>query len=195
MKSINNLLKNQIFQSIAFLVGLAAVLALTSKVLSSFVGDTVAVIVPYLQEGGLIYIIPAYFIYSMLQAVIVIIPATVMDITMYVLIGPWLTFVTTIFGTLVGYTLSYAISRRYGRKALKKILPIKVYNFVIEASNGMKWKHFFVLTMLPFSILDAMPFIGGLSKIKYKRVIFALILATSYRVAFTLFVFDRFWHR
>lgn len=195
IKLIKKLSGNIFVQSIVFLLAIAIILALVSNILSHWIGGLTSTILPYLQSEGLFAVLFAYFCYCVLQAVIIPLPASPVDIAIFTIVGPIITSIINIPATLIGYSISYLIARKYGRRALKRILPIKTYEKINQLSDNMNLKQFFWITIVPFNALDLMPYVGGLSKIRYRTVISILFLAVFYRISFTMLVVNKFWVR
>lgn len=184
--------KNTIVQSVFFILAAGLVLALSSNLISKYFGHYIDEVMPYLH-GQLWLIFLAYFIYMILQAVIFFLPVTPADVILFAIAGPWWVFALNLVGTTIAYMISYIIARKFGRKLLKKILPKKAYDRVNHLSQNMSWQHFFVISAIPINQPDVMPFVAGLTKIKFKTAIGILFIVVAVRLAFILFVLQKFW--
>lgn len=184
--------KKVIWQSIGFLLLFGVILALTSNIISRFLGHYINELLPYLH-GQLWLLLLSYFIYLILQAVIFFLPVTPADVAMYAVVGPKLVFIFNLLGTTFAYVISYYLARRYGRRFLKKILPAKAYQQVDSMSFKMSWKQFFLISAIPFNQPDIMPYVAGLTKIKFKTAIGILFVIVAVRLVFVLFVLNQFW--
>ena len=189
---VSRVSKNVIVQSIIFLLVIGIVLALTSNILSRFFGHYINDFLPYLG-GNLWLILAAYFIYMVVQAIIFFLPAAPADVAMFALIGPKLVFVVNLSGTLIAYSVTILLARKFGRRFLKKILPPKSYQRVSDLSHNMTTSQLFVITIIPFTHLDLMPYAAGLSKIRFRTAILVLAIVAAIRLIFVLFILNVFW--
>jgi uncharacterized membrane protein YdjX (TVP38/TMEM64 family) len=191
-KKLLSLSKNTVVRSIVFLFILGAALGLISDILSRYLSVYVNPIVGYFSDK-LVWLLVLYFLYGIIQAFIAPLPSLPADIVIFVIVGPIITFFIGVLSVLTGYSLSYFTSRRYGIKFLERILPIHTFEKVADLSQKMNWKHFFGLCAIPFNQLDLMPYVAGLSKLKYWPTIAILAITIGYRFAFTLYILNRFW--
>lgn len=186
--------KKVILQSIGLVIIIGVILALTSNLISRFLGHYINLLLPVIQ-GKLWLLLLIYYLYLVAQAVIVFLPVTPADVAVFVLVGVKYVFIFNFAGTMTAYIISYFIARRFGRRFLKKILPLKTYNRVTELSHKMSWRQLIFVSLLPITHLDLMPYVAGLSKIKFKTVVAALTLVVVIRLAFVLFILNQFWVR
>ncbi len=191
-QQIKHLSGNVVVQSLLFILVVGIALALTSNIISRFLGAYINQILPYMH-GSLWLLLLAYFLYMVVQAVIFIIPVTPADVAMFAIVGPKLVFVFNLTGTLVAYVISYFLARRFGRRFLKRILPKKAYNRVDAMSVKMNWQQFFLISAIPFNQPDIMPYVAGLTKVKFRTAIGILALIVALRLFFVLFVLQQFW--
>lgn len=186
--------KNTVVQSVLFLLALGLVLGLVSDILSKYFGVYINPIVAYFSNKEA-FLLVIYFFYGIIQSFIAPLPSTPADIAAFAIVGPKLAFIVSVPSVMIGYSISYFVSRKYGKNLLKRILPLKTFNKVDTLSSKMNWKHFFGLCAIPFNQPDIMPYVAGLSKLKYWPTIAILAFTIGYRLAFTLYILNRFWVR
>lgn len=189
---LDYLLRGAVTQSVAFLLVLGLVLGLISEIISRYLVMYIDPIVTYFT-GKEAFLLALYFFYGIVQSFIAPLPSTPADIAVFAIVGPKLAFLVSLPSVMIGYSLSYFVSRKYGKNLLEKILPIRTFRTIDNLSCKMNWKHFFGLSSIPFNQPDIMPYIAGLSKLKYWPTIAIMAFTISYRLAFTFYVLTHFW--
>ena len=186
--------KNTIVRSITFIIIIGLILSLVSTFLSTYFGQMINSWSPYIGSHLHIFII-VYFLYGVLQAFIPPLPSMPADVLMFALIGYKLVFIIALVSTLCGYSLSFLVADKYGKRVLKRLLSEETYDNVILLSHRMNWKHFFSISIIPINQPDIMAYVAGISKLKYRQMISALAIVIAVRMLFTLFFLEKFWVR
>lgn len=129
-----------------------------------------------------------YFGFVIGASVIVPIPTLPVDLLFFGLLDPISVMTARIAGGVAGGSVSYYLSYNFGRPLLKRWFSSKNYDFIENHSNALRWKEFFVITMIPVINAELMAYVGGLGKIGYRKTIGTLLLAIGYRVLFVYLV-------
>lgn len=129
-----------------------------------------------------------YFVYSSIASVIVPIPTLPVDVLLLNVMDPASVITVRLAGGLVGSSINFYLARNFGRPLLQRLLSKKNYDFIEDMSNGLKWHHFFIITMIPIINTELMAYAGGISKLRFRFVIGTQTLALFYRILFVFFV-------
>lgn len=129
-----------------------------------------------------------YFLYAFVASIIIPIPTIPLDVVIMKLFDPLLTIPIRLIGGLCGASISYYLSRKYGRPLLKRWLSNKNYEFVEGIAENITWKQFFIVAIIPIVNAELMAFAGGLSALKYRAVMWSLFVAILYRLIFVYLV-------
>lgn len=194
IESFKKIYKNIIVRSLFSLLFLGVFLGFLSSLLSKLIGPGLN---HYLSlfSGKNTLLAVCYFIYNIIQTIIVPLPSLPIDVAMFVILGPWYVLFLNFFGSMVGYSISYFLARKFGRRLLAHLLPQKTYLQINELAEKMSWKHFLGISAIPFNQPDLMPYVAGLTKLGYLNTIGVLALTVGYRLAFTVLVLFGFWRR
>ncbi len=113
----------------------------------------------------------------LLQVVQVLIPPLDHNVTQFIggfIFGPWLGFIYNYSGRILGSILAFMIAKRYGRPILEKVISkeeIEKYDKIWEKSLVFV----FLGYVMPFFPDDAISYLAGASKVKFK-IFLAMIL-------------------
>lgn len=129
-----------------------------------------------------------YFIYIMIASVIIPIPTLPVDIVLLKLLDPASVITVRLLGGLAGGSISFFLSRNYGRPLLRRWLSQKNYDYVDRLSNNISWLQFFIIAMVPVVNTELMAYAGGISKLRFRMVMGSLAVAIFYRLLFVYFV-------
>jgi len=191
-KKIKHFSRNNIVQSLAFLFIFGLVLAIISSFLSKYFGVYLDSMMPVLSNN-LRLLLLIYFFYNIIQAIAAPLPVMPFDIAVFAVAGPLAVFVISLLSVLIGYSVSFFLSKKYGKNFLQKVLPHNTFCKINSLSRQINFKHFFIISILPFNQPDLMPYVAGISKIKYKDMIATMAFTLAYRLIFTLLILNKFW--
>ena len=86
-------------------------------------------------------------------------------------------YIYTLIGALVGASLSFYISRRFGRNFVKKITKERL-DSIEEMINSKGFFVILLLRLIPLFPFDVISYGAGITNIKYRDFIFATIVGT-----------------
>jgi uncharacterized membrane protein YdjX (TVP38/TMEM64 family) len=129
-------------------------------------------------------VLAGYFLFVMTASVLVPIPTLPVDLLLFDQIDPVSVMIVRILGGVAGGSISYYLAYNYGWPIIKRWLSRKNYEFVNSLSGLLSWRQFFIIAMIPVINAELMAFVGGVSKIGYRKTIWALLPAIGYRVLF-----------
>lgn len=86
-------------------------------------------------------------------------------------------YIYTAIGALIGGTISFYISRYFGRNVVKKLTKDKLDN-IESMINNRGFTIVFLLRLIPLFPFDVISYGAGLTSIKYKDFILATLLGT-----------------
>lgn len=116
------------------------------------------------------------------QVVIAIIPAAPVMVAGVAAFGPWWGFFLSLFGTVVGSVVAFAMGRRFGRLMVSRLVGEKVLNKYSGKMAADGW-WMLVALMLPLPVGgDAVCALAGLSEISPRRFV---VLNVTGRTPFT----------
>lgn len=129
-----------------------------------------------------------YFIYVSITCVIVPIPTLPVDVVFLKLGNPIAVIAIRLLGDILGSSIDFYLARRFGRPLLRRWFSEKNYKFIEQASEHITWQQFFIVAMIPIINTELMAYAGGISKLKFRQIIWGLMLAILYRLLFVYFV-------
>ena len=118
---------------------------------------------------------PVMYIFMFTVVPLTLFPDAVIAVAGGLIFGVWFGTIYTVIGAACGGTLSFFISRLYGRGIVEKLSKGKVKWF----DEGVEKRGFifiFILRLIPLIPFDVISYGAGLSKIKYKDFGLATIL-------------------
>jgi uncharacterized membrane protein YdjX (TVP38/TMEM64 family) len=120
-------------------------------------------------------IAPVIYIFMFTVVPLTLFPDAVLALTGGLIFGVWFGTIYTVIGAACGGTLSFLISRLYGRGLVEKLTKGKIKWF----DDGTQEKGFIfilILRFIPLIPFDIISYGAGLSKIKYRDFILATII-------------------
>jgi uncharacterized membrane protein YdjX (TVP38/TMEM64 family) len=129
-----------------------------------------------------------YFIYIIIACVIIPIPTLPADVVFLKLGNPFLVIGVRLLADIIGSSIDFFLARKYGRPVLKRWFSTKNYEFIERTAENITWKQFFIVAMIPIINTELMANAGGISKLKFRQIIWGLVLAILYRLLFVYFV-------
>lgn len=129
-----------------------------------------------------------YFFYVIVASVIIPIPTLPADVVFLKLGNPILVIGVRLLADVIGSSIDFFLARRYGRPLLKRWFSQKNYEFIERTAENITWKQFFIVAMIPIINTELMAYAGGISKLKFRQIIWGLVLAILYRLLFVYFV-------
>lgn len=118
---------------------------------------------------------PVVYIFMFTVVPLTFFPDAVIAVAGGLIFGVWFGTIYTVIGAACGGTLSFFISRLYGRGIVKKLAKGKIKWF----DQGVEKRGFIfilILRFIPLIPFDVISYGAGLSKIKYKDFILATII-------------------
>lgn len=125
-----------------------------------------------------------YFIYIVIACVIVPIPTLPADVVFLKLANPVAVIAIRLLGDIAGSSIDFYLARRFGRPLLHRWFSEKNYQFIERTAEHITWQQFFIVAMIPIINTELMAYAGGISKLKYRDIIWGLTLAILYRLIF-----------
>lgn len=187
VKRTGRLQKKQLFQVAIFIVIFGIFVAGVSAVMNQYFNPETNIYIRQLVSHQNIALL-VYLAYIILASVIVPLPTLPIDVIMLKLIDPWTVILIRLMGDLGGSTIGFFLARQFGRPLLKKWFSKKNYKLIESIAESISWKHFFIISMIPIINTELMAYAGGISKLRYRWVMFALAIAVFYRLLFVYFV-------
>ncbi len=129
-----------------------------------------------------------YFIFVTIACIIIPIPTLPVDVVFLKLGNPLAIISIRLLADILGSSIDFYLARRFGRPLLHRWFSEKNYKFIEQASEHITWQQFFIVSMIPIINTELMAYAGGISKLKFRQVIWGLILAILYRLLFVYFV-------
>lgn len=131
-----------------------------------------------------------FFFLTLLQVVVLPIPAAVTIIAGAVIYGGWISFLVSTAGTIVGSVICFYLGRVFGKKLVMWLVG-KEKTEKYATLLGKKGKTLFVGMMLfPFFPDDIICMVAGLTKMTFRYFIIAVTLARPVMIAFYSFLGD-----
>ena len=121
--------------------------------------------------GPLVYII----MFSLVP--LTLFPDSVLAIAGGLIFGLFKGYIYTTIGALIGGTISFYISRYWGREVVKKLTKEKL-DKVEEMINNRGFIIIFILRLIPLLPYDVISYGAGLTAIKYKDFLLATLFGT-----------------
>lgn len=119
-----------------------------------------------------------FVLIQIIQVVFPILPGAVGCLGGILLFGPLWGFIYNYVGISIGSVLAFALSRKYGKPFVKRMIGDKNYRKYIgwlDKKNGFDYA-FAIAIFLPAAPDDLLCFIAGLTKMSYKKFIWIIIL-------------------
>ena len=121
--------------------------------------------------GPLVYII----MFSLVP--LTLFPDSVLAIAGGLIFGLFKGYIYTTIGALIGGTISFYISRYWGREVVKKLTKEKL-DKVEEMINNRGFIIIFILRLIPLLPYDVISYGAGLTAVKYKDFLLATLFGT-----------------
>lgn len=179
--------QRDILKIILFIIGFGLVIAGVSAIMAHYFSSASA----SLQHSFKVHqtlSLWLYFLYATITCVIVPIPTLPADVVFLKLGNPVFVIGLRLLADIVGSTIDFYLARRYGRPLLKRWFSQKNYEFIEAAAENINWQQFFIVAMIPIINTELMAYAGGISKLKYRQIIWGLALAVLYRLVFVYVV-------
>lgn len=104
-------------------------------------------------------------------------PDSVLAIAGGLVFGLFRGYIYTTIGALIGSTISFLISRYWGRDVVKKLTKEKLCK-IEDMINGKGFSIVFLLRLIPLFPFDVISYGAGLTSIKYKDFLLATFFGT-----------------
>lgn len=172
-----NVLKKLEWKDVLSLIGLSITLFLVYFAWQAGAFESQEEFVEYVNSFGAFSIL----LFIALQTVQVFLPLLPSAITIpagIVLYGPVFGNLYSYIGICTGSILTYLVVKRYGERALGKIVSKKkVQKYEDKLTNGKKFERLFAIVMfLPFAPDNIFTYLAGLSDMSPKKVIAFILL-------------------
>ena len=118
---------------------------------------------------------PVIYIFMFTVVPLTLFPDFVLAATGGLIFGVWFGTIYTIIGAACGGTISFFISRSYGRGLVEKLTKGKI-NCFDDGAQKKGLIFILILRFIPLIPFDIISYGAGLSKIKYKDFILATII-------------------
>jgi len=106
-----------------------------------------------------------------LQVIVAPIPGQVLGVVAGYLFGPWWGTLYNMIGILIGSTVAFWLSRRFGRSYVEEI----VHPDLIETFDGIEQENvlaaLFIMFLLPGMPDDVLCFVGGLTDVRLRKLV------------------------
>lgn len=155
---------------LTMVIGMGVYLCNTSGILENCTPQSVK---NYISSFGILA--PVIYITMFTLVPLTLFPDAVLAVAGGMIFGVGLGTVYTVIGAVCGGTLSFFISRFFGRELVQRLVKGKVEWF----EDGIEKKGFifiFILRLIPLVPFDVISYGSGLSKIKYKDFILATFI-------------------
>jgi uncharacterized membrane protein YdjX (TVP38/TMEM64 family) len=129
-----------------------------------------------------------YFLYVTIASIIIPIPTLPADVIFLKLANPLAVISLRLLADIAGSSIDFYLAKRYGRPLLRRWFSDKNYQFIEEAAENISWQQFFIVAMIPIINTELLAYAGGISKLKFRNIIWALTLAILYRLLFVYFI-------
>lgn len=163
-----------------FLIGLYVYYVL--PILSS---ETILMFVENLGIFGPLFVI-VYLIFSHVFAPLVGSPAFIISLTLY---GFAVTGAMFFVGSAVSSAICFYLSRRYGRKIVKKLSGQKVLEKIDDLSLTSEVNGLVIARVLGPSVFDVVSYAAGLTKIKFKTYYAITLIVNAAQYTVMVFAF------
>ncbi len=167
-ESKNNLLKYSLSLIVIIILGL-----IVYKIFSMDIGiDDVK---SYVNSFGTMA--PVAYIIMFALVPLTLFPDSILAIAGGLAFGLFKGYIYTAIGALIGGSISFYISRRLGRRVVKKLTKDKLDNIELMI-NEKGFIIVFLLRLIPLFPFDVISYGSGLTSIKYKDFLLATFLGT-----------------
>ena len=128
-----------------------------------------------------------FLILTILQVVLLPIPAALTIIIGVAIYGPFWSFVLSLIGTYIGSIICFWLGKSFGSKLVAWMIGKENANKYANMLN-VKGKWIFVLMLLfPFFPDDTLCLVAGTTKMSWKFFVLSVLLARPFTIAFTSF--------
>lgn len=157
---------------ILFVVACLALLFYYGKDLQALLSNSELLTESLYQLGPLAWL--GFLVLNILQVVVAPIPGPAFGVAGGFLFGFWKGFLLNIIGILIGSSIAFLLARWLGKPLVDRFVSGKTAKFLQKVATLKGIKGLAIVYLLPFLPDDALCFIVGLTKIKF-RTFFALI--------------------
>jgi len=132
------------------------------------------------------------FFIIIFESIVPILPLSVFVAVNVVAFGSIPALLISWIGTTIGCTLSFLIFRKIKNKAYNRLYKhIKIINF-IDKIDSMPFSSLVMLLAMPFTPAFSINIAAGLSKMKYKKYLLALLSSKIFAIYFWTFIATTF---
>lgn len=136
--------------------------------------------------GGFGRIAPIiFFLLQTMQIIAAPIPGNVTALVGGALFGFWPSFLITVAALATGSTIAFLLVKRYGRPLVERFVDPETIDKYLDNKTTTYSMYLFLLFLLPFFPDDALCFIAGLTKIKFRRFFTIALIARPPGLAFS----------
>lgn len=132
--------------------------------------------------------IPIYFFITILQVVVLPIPAAVTVVLGSVIFGQWIAFIVTVVGTIIGSFLCYLIGSRFGFKAVSWIVGEEKAKKTASIVGKNAKIPFVLMILFPFFPDDVLCMAAGMSRMSFGFFAISVCVCRSIVTAFICFL-------
>lgn len=118
-----------------------------------------------------------------LESILPFLPLAVFIAINVIAFGPLLGFIISYIGTIIGCTISFYIVRY-----LQKYNKSKKVQLLINKFESLSFSSLVIITALPFTPAFSINIAAGLSKIKYRKFLFILLISKLSTIYFWGFI-------
>lgn len=137
--------------------------------------------------------IPIFIILKTIITFIPFIPNTLMTFSGFILWSHFIGFIINYFSYIFSAIVTFLITKKFGNKFIKKILPEKIfykYSYVLNKSQKKFDTLFFIINCIPFAPDNIFIMLSGITNIKKKKFINMILISKFINLTLTLLLFD-----
>lgn len=142
------------------------------------------ILINYIKETGIIAPI-IFIIFQILQVIIPIFPGGVSCLVGVLLFGPFLGFIYNYISIIIGSSIAFHLSKKYGLNLIKRFFKENTINKYLKYLHNNKFKKIlFINILLPGLPDDLLCYIAGLSTISFKTFLIIILLGKPISLLF-----------
>lgn len=160
--------------------------------MEAILNDIINNIQTFVETSNIFLSIFMGFFIIILESIIPVLPLSVFIAINVVAFGPLPAFMISWIGTTIGCTLSFFFFRKVRDKAYNRLYKhTNLINF-INKIDSMKFSSLVMLLAMPFTPAFSINIAAGLSEMKYKKYLLALLSSKIFAIYFWTFIATTF---
>ena len=128
----------------------------------------------------------------LLESIIPVLPLSVFIAINVIAFGPITGYIVSWIGTIIGCTISYCIFDKFSIIVHKKLKNDNKLIKLIDGIDKIKFSNLVLILSMPFTPAFSINIAAGLSEMKYKKYLFALLCSKIFIVYFWSFIATTF---